>query len=88
MREFTKTIYETMDGKHFECYDEATEHEVSLLENADVRSLAIALSNFCESQRCCGGCPFSKKEASTVINGGMVDCVLQIGAPDNWNLEI
>lgn len=88
MREFTKTIYETIDGKRFECYDEATEHEASLLENADVRSLAIALSNFCKSLSNCSICPFSKEEASTVINGSMVDCVLQIGAPDNWNLKI
>ena len=82
MREFKKTMYETIDGKHFERYDEATEHEASLLENVDARALAIALRNFCESHRC-GDCPFSRKERST--NGGMVDCVLKIG---NWILKI
>lgn len=86
MREFTKTIYETMDGKHFECYDEAAEHEASLLKNADVRSLAITLSDFCKSLNDCSTCPFS--EAPTIMNGGMVDCALRIGAPANWNLKI
>ena len=88
MREFKKTMYETTDGKHFECYDEATEHEASLLENVDARSLAIALSDFCKSQPDCSDCPFSKKEVSTNINGGMVDCILRISAPSNWSLKI
>ena len=88
MREFTKTMYETIDGKHFEYHDEAMKHEASLLKNADAESLAIALSNFCKSLNNCSICPFSKEETSTVINGGMVDCVLRIGTPGNWNLKI
>jgi len=62
MREFKKTMYETIDGKHFERYDEAKNHESSLLENADVRVLAIALSDFCKSQPDCMIVLFQKRK--------------------------
>lgn len=77
MRKFVKTVYETIDGKCFENYNEAIKHEADVLETVHIQSLAIVLRKFCQLSDC-DTCPFSKDDDS---------CALQLGSPASWKID-
>ena len=76
-----KTMYETIDGRHFETQAEATNHEINLEYHKDIISFAMRIKEMCDKyvsyEECSSMCPFKRGESG---------CILEDASPCDWKL--
>lgn len=74
----TKTMYETIDGRHFETQAEATNHEMNLEYHKDIISFAMRIKEMCDKyigyEECSSMCPFKRGNESCILEDAPSPC--------------